>query len=208
MAKDLGGASRTDGPVGGPSRETPTSMGAFRALELVAIRGPDVLGVRHLLEGGECWLGSGEDLLARIPMGDYGGQPALFADVREGRCTLHVPARARGRIHGDDKLGRLVTGPDTIEVKEGDRAVVVLGPVSIRARVVSIEASASVPTRPLNVEVRKWLTVMGALYIAALAAAALLAPDCPDKPASRGIRSAIVEMTERLASVGASRLDR
>jgi hypothetical protein len=203
MAKNLGGASRTDGHRSGASRDTTASSGAYRALELVAMRGAEVLGVRHVLEGGKCWVGCGEDSIARIPMGDYGGQPALVAEVSAEQFVLHVPPRARGRTHADG-IGRLVTGPVSIEVKEGDRAVVVLGAVQIRARVVPVEARAAPPAR-VSTEVRKWLTVMGALYVAALATTAIVAPARAEKVASGGVRRAIATVTEKMASGGGER---
>jgi hypothetical protein len=200
MAKNLRSASWTDGQRGGASRGSEESEGACRALELVAMRGADVLGVRHVLEGGRCWVGPSEESIVRIPMGDYGGQAALVAEVVAGQCLLHVPPRARGRTHGKDGLGRLVMGPVSLEVKEGDHAVLVLGAVQIRARVVPVEARIAPATR-MTVEVRRWLTVMAALYVTALAATAMLAPERPERLANGGIRRALGEVTERLASV-------
>lgn len=136
------------------------------ALELVALRGKDVIGVRHLRPGGAAWVGNVADSLARVPARDLGGQPLVVGEVRGGAYTLHVPPRARARYHGADGIPRLVMGPHRIDLKEGERAVVVLGAVQIRAQVVPFEA----PPGGLSLRaVAAWAAV------AALASAALIA---------------------------------
>ncbi|TKC94131.1 hypothetical protein E8A74_48740 [Polyangium fumosum] len=182
--------------------------GAHKALELVALRGTEVLGVRHVLDGGVCWIGQAPESIARIPMTEYGGHPVAVAEVKEGQFVLHVPPHARGRTHGKDGLGRLVTGPVSFEVDEGDRAVIVLGPVQIRARLVAIEASGKERVRIPN-ETRRLLTVMGALYVTALALCAAIAPARPERLANGAVRRAIATVAESVVSVNAAReLDR
>jgi hypothetical protein len=145
-----------------------------------------------LLEGGKCWVGNVAESIAKIPMSDFGGEPALFAEVTAGRFVVHVPPRARGRMHGGrDGLGRLVAGPMEIEVKDGDRAVVVLGAVQIRARVVAVETSGA--TRPSrSKDTWRWIALMGALYVAALAICALLAPERAATLERGGLQRALV----------------
>ncbi|MRG95140.1 hypothetical protein [Polyangium spumosum] len=207
MAKEPFFASRTEGEKASAGRDVEAAEGAHKALELVALRGTEVLGVRHVLEGGACWIGQAPDTLARIPTAEYGGQAIAVAEVREGQFTLHVPPRARGRTHGKDGLGRLVMGPVSLEVEEGDRAVIVLGPVQIRARLVAIEATGKERVR-IPSETRRLLTVMGALYVTALALCAAIAPARPEPLPQGAIRRAIATVTETLASVNAThRLD-
>src|SRR5262245_34213513 len=71
--KVLEGSSWTqrDRPVEAMPPENGTRRGApqKRALELVAMRGRDVIGVRHLLEGTQASLGRGPDALAPISVG-------------------------------------------------------------------------------------------------------------------------------------------
>jgi len=200
MANDLRSASWTDGRRGAQIRDVEATEGSVLALELVAMRGADVLGVRHVLEGGKCWVGSSEESIARIPMGDYGGKPALVAEVVGGRCILHVPPRARGRIHGKDGLGRLVIGPVSLDVAEGDRVVIVLGAVQLRARIVSVETGAMMPEARMTREVRRWLTVVGALYVTALAATAMLTPEKAEMLTDGAVRKAVVARMERIAN--------
>ena len=61
-------------PVGSVPVKQPTAesggSGARRprgrlALELVAMRGKDVVGVRHLLDGGTAWVGNAAETMAR-----------------------------------------------------------------------------------------------------------------------------------------------
>ncbi|MDI1445648.1 hypothetical protein [Polyangium sp. 6x1] len=208
MAKEPFFASRTEGAKTSTGRDVEAAEGAHKALELVALRGTEVLGVRHVLEGGSCWIGQAPESIARIPMAEYGGQAAVVAEVKEGQFVVHVPPRARGRTHGKDGLGRLVTGPVSLEVEEGDRAVIVLGPVQIRARLVAIEASGKERVR-IPSETRRLLTVMGALYVTALALCAAIAPARPERLANGAIRRAIATVTESVASLNTTHeLDR
>ncbi len=200
MAKEPFFASRTEGSRTFRGRDVEAAEGAHKALELVALRGTEVLGVQHVLEGGSCWLGQMPESIARIPMTEYGGQPAVVAEVKEGQFVLHVPPRARGRTHGKDGLGRLVMGPISLEVDEGDRAVIVLGAVQIRARLVPVETSGKERMR-IPGETRRWLTVMAALYVTALALCAMIAPARPEQVTSGAIRRAIAAVTESVASV-------
>lgn len=200
MAKEPFFASRTEGEKASAGRDVEAAEGAHKALELVALRGTEVLGVRHVLDGGSCWIGQAPESIARIPMLEYGGHPALVAEVKEGQFMLHVPPRARGRTHGRDGLGRLVMGPVSLEVEEGDRAVIVLGPVQIRARLVAIEVTGKERVR-IPSETRRLLTVMGALYITALALCAAIAPARPERLPHGAIRRAIATITESVASV-------
>lgn len=208
MAKEPFFASRTEGEKTSGGRDVEAAEGAHKALELVALRGTEVLGVRHVLEGGSCWIGQAPESIARIPMSEYGGPSVVVAEVKEGQFMLHVPSRARGRTHGKDGLGRLVVGPVSLEVEEGDRAVIVLGAVQIRARLVAIEATGKERVR-IPSETRRLLTVMGALYVTALALCAAIAPARPELLSHGAVRRAIATITESVASVNAThRFDR
>lgn len=144
-----------------------------KALELVAMRGRDVIGVRHLLEGGRGWLGHASDSFARVPMGDF-GQAVLVGEVVGARFVVAVPPRARARLHNRDGLARLLVGPDRVSLAEGDRAVVVLGPVQVRARIVPI--STLEKHRSLSVAALRWVAILAAIYVIVLAVVAVLAP--------------------------------
>jgi hypothetical protein len=159
---------------------------ARQALELVALRGKDVLGVRHILDG-RAHVGSGPDAIARMAPSELGGGAPVIAEVAGGRFLLRVPPRARARLHGADGLGRLLTGPTELSLREGDRAVLVLGPVQIRAQIVPIEivnrGGGLTPRwaggRASGSEVpglARWICLVGALYAMALAICAALAP--------------------------------
>jgi hypothetical protein len=134
------------------------------ALELVAMRGKDVVGVRHLRDGATAWVGDVAETLARVPMREIGDRPFLLGEVRAGTYTVQVPPRARARVHGADGIPRLVVGPHRVELSEGERAVVVLGPVQVRAQVVPFEA----PAGRFNA-VAAWVAVLGVIYVAAIA---------------------------------------
>ena len=69
-----------------------------------------------------------------------------------------------------------MTGPVALEVEDGDSAVVVLGAVQIRARVVPVETSGRARARSAG-DTWRWIGLTGALYVAALAVCALLAPE-------------------------------
>jgi hypothetical protein len=196
MGKELGGASRTERKaeaVIAPPAEAQGEM--LNALELVAVRGTDVIGVRHLLEGGQAWVGQSPESIARVSMGEWGGHATVLAECVGGRFVLHVPPRARARMHGSDGLGRLAIGPVDIEVEEGDRTVVVMGQVQIRARIVPVEMSAPLSSRVPG-EAKRWIAVMGALYITALALCAMIAPSRPSMLDS-GLRRAVDSTLER-----------
>src|SRR5262249_56378770 len=68
-------------PVGSvPAKQPAPDAAAKRprgllALELVAMRGKDVVGVRHLHEGGSAWVGNAAETMARVPMREFGGHP-------------------------------------------------------------------------------------------------------------------------------------
>lgn len=196
MGKELGGASRTERKPETLVQPPPEAQGeTLNALELVAVRGTDVIGVRHLLEGGQAWVGQSPDSIARVSMGEWGGRATVVAEAVGGRFVLHVPPRARARMHGRDGLGRLAIGPMDIEVEEGDRTVVVMGQVQIRARIVPVEMSAPLSSRVPG-EAKRWIAVMGALYITALALCAMIAPSRPSTLDS-GLRRAVDTTLER-----------
>jgi len=164
-------------PAKQPAAES-GSCGARRphgrlALELVAMRGKDVVGVRHLLDGGTAWVGNATETIARMSMREYGGQPFMVGTVRSGAYLVDVPPRARARIHGADGIPRLVVGPHHVELREGERAVLVLGAVQIRAAVVPFELPA--PRFKIAAGALAWIAALGAVYAAALALTAVLA---------------------------------
>lgn len=148
-----------------------TSSTSRRALELVALRGKDVIGVRHLLEEGRMHIGDTPATIARLPVGELDRAAPLIAEVTGARYLLHVPRRTRARVHRTDGLGRLLTGPVDVELQEGDRAVLVFGPVQVRAQIVPIEIISRMGSSAL-----RWIGLVGALYLAALAVCAALAP--------------------------------
>jgi hypothetical protein len=147
------------------------------ALELVSMRGKDVLGVRHVQEGGTAWVGNVADTMARVSMREYGGQPLIIGEARAGTYAVQVPPRARARVHGADGVPRLVVGPHRIELREGERAVVVLGALQIRAQVVPFEVPA--PRLKVTAGAAAWLAVLGAVYAAAIALTAVMAQPPP-----------------------------
>ncbi len=136
------------------------------ALELVSMRGKDVLGVRHVQEGGTAWVGNVADTMARVSMREYGGQPLIIGEARAGTYAVQVPPRARARVHGADGIPRLMVGPHRVELREGERAVVVLGGVQIRVQVVPFEVPA--PRLKVTAGAAAWLAVLGAVYAAAI----------------------------------------
>jgi hypothetical protein len=137
------------------------------ALELVAMRGKDVVGVRHVHEGGSAWVGNVAETIARVSMREYGGHPLVVGDVRSGTYTVHVPPRARARVHRADGIPRLLVGPSHVELREGERAVVVVGTVQIRAQVVPFEVMAR--TFKLTAGTTAWALVLSAVCVAAAA---------------------------------------
>jgi hypothetical protein len=143
------------------------------ALELVAMRGKDVVGVRHLHEGGSAWIGNTAETIARVPMREYGGHARVVGEVRSGTYAVEVPPRARARLHGADGIPRLLVGPQRIELHEGERAVLVLGAVQVRAQVVPFEVPA--PRFRLTAAAAAWVAVVGVVYAVALALTASVA---------------------------------
>src|SRR5262249_30027726 len=151
-----------------------------RALELVAVRGKDVIGVRHVRDGGTAWIGNVADTLARIPareLRELGGEPMIVGEAKAGTFALHVPPRARARHHRADGIPRLMMGPQRIELREGERAVLVLGAVQIRAQVVPFEAAPGASS--LRATLGLWLAAIAVLYAATLALSAVFAPPPP-----------------------------
>lgn len=157
-----------------PARGTATQ----RALELVALRGRDVIGVRHVLDG-RAHVGSDPSAIARVPVGE------VIAEVEGERFALLVPAGARGRLHQADGLARLLTGPTQVLLHEGDRAVLVLGSIQIRAQIVPVEIMARSGALGPRWSPRpgadapgllRWVALVGALYAAALAICVVFAP--------------------------------
>jgi hypothetical protein len=139
------------------------------------MRGRDVIGVRHLLEGTRATLGRGPDAFARIAIGED-GQDVTIAEVQNKQFSLWVPPRARVRSHLASGLGQLGIGPQQIVLEEGDRSVLVLpGGIQIRAQIVPIETFS----RGLAGAARhpaRWLAVAASLYVAALVLCAGLSP--------------------------------
>lgn len=164
-----------------PTAGAPTRQ----ALELVAMRGKDVLGVRHLLDG-RAYVGSGSDAVARIPTADLGGGSPMIAEVVGDCHVLRVPAGARARLHEGNGLARLLAGPCEVVLDEKDRAVVVLGSVQVRAQIVAVEivprVSGFIPrwgsgrATSDSPGLARWIGLVGALYAAALAICVVLAP--------------------------------
>jgi hypothetical protein len=163
-------AKQTAAEAGGASARKPRGL---LALELVAMRGKDVVGVRHLHEGGSAWVGNAAETMARVPMREFGGQPLVVGEVRSGTYAVEVPPRARARVHRADGIPRLLVGPHRIELREGERAVLVLGAVQIRAQVVPFEVPA--PRFKVTTGAAVWVAVLGAVYAAAIALTAAVA---------------------------------
>jgi hypothetical protein len=149
------------------------------ALELVAMRGKDVVGVRHLRSGGTAWVGNVTDAIARVPARDLGGHPMVVGEVRGGTYALHVPPRARARLHGADGIPRLIIGPLRITLREGERAVLVLGAVQIRAQVVPFDTAPS--SLRTGATVGLWLAAIGLVYACALMVSSAFAPPPPQR---------------------------
>jgi hypothetical protein len=198
MRKQVGSVSRSPGRQSKVSCERPSRIASTRALEIVATRGRDVIGVRHLLEGGACWVGPAQSSIANVPMTDFGGSPSMVAEVVDGQCRVHVPPRARARAHGTDGLGRLLMGPVDLDISEGDRAVVVLGSVQIRARVINIEASGKVEPYHHR-DALKWVLAVATLYFVVLGICALVAPEKPRQLESGALQRAVSTTLERAA---------
>jgi hypothetical protein len=166
--------SDTGGIVAAKRAGAEIAEGGPLALELVAVRGKDVVGVRHLVDGGRAWVGPVADALARVPARDLGGHPYLVGEVRGGTYALSIPPRARARLHGADGIPRLMIGPHRIDLRRGERAVLVLGAVQIRAQLVPY-AGVGNPALRLAGAVVAWVGVIGLVYAAGMALATLLA---------------------------------
>ncbi len=198
MRKQVGGASQSPVRQSKVSCEKPARVASTRALEIVATRGRDVIGVRHLLDGGSCWVGPAQTSIVNIPMTEFGGAASIVAEVVDGRCKLHVPPRARARTHGNDGIGRLLVGPVDLDITEGERVVVVLGAVQIRARVINIEIAGKVePYRPRDAAI--WLLAVATIYFLVLGVFALVAPEKPRRLESGGLQRAVAATLERAA---------
>jgi hypothetical protein len=157
----------------------------------VAVRGKDVISVRHLFDAGKAHVGDAPLSLARMPSGELDRAAPVIAEVDGTRYVLHVPRRTRARLHGADGLAHLLMGPTDIELQDGDRAVLVLGPVQVRAQIVPIEIISRLGTSGLM-----WIGMVGALYLVVLALCAGLAPRERarlDEGALRRVVSAAIE---------------
>lgn len=166
-----------------------------KALELVAMRGKDVIGVRHLLEGGCAWIGNVAETLARVPMGDFGGQPLVVGEVSDGAFTVHVAPRARARFHGADGLARILVGPQRISLREGERAVVVLGAVQIRAQIATVDGGPGKVGMPGGTI--GWVAFVAAVYVAALSLCVVLSPPEAQKLPSGGVQRSVMPYLPR-----------
>lgn len=198
MRKQGGDASRSPARRGSSSCDKAPPAGSVRALEIVATRGRDVIGVRHLLDGGTCWVGAAQSSIANISMREFGGHPLLLAEVVGGTCVVHIPPCARARMHGADGLWRLFMGPVDVILADGERAVVVLGPVQIRARVMHIERAGSANVHRRR-DALKWLLAMAALYFLALGIFALVAPEKPRRLENGALQRAVSATLEQAA---------
>jgi hypothetical protein len=198
MGKGLFIASRTEDRRTASTQPSDGQGETQQALELVAVRGEDVIGVRHLLRGAKAWVGQAPDSIAPISMVDFGGQPCVVAEAAGRRFVLRVPPRARARSHGKDGLGRLAIGPIDLPVDDGDRMVIVLGDVQIRARLVPLELASAVPAKAPS-ETKRWMAAMGGIYVAALAVCALIAPSRPSTLDGH-MRRAVSTMMETTAT--------
>jgi hypothetical protein len=163
MAQTTGGAPAKEAGAEN-ARDVRRARGRL-ALELVATRGKDVVGVRHVLDGGRVWVGNVADAIARVPSREIGGHPHVVAEVKGDVFAVHLPPRARARLHGADGVPRLLVGPHRIELHDGDRAVLVFGGVQIRAQLVPF---ASPPSGVRAGEIGVWVAVVALIYAAAL----------------------------------------
>ena len=196
MRKQVGDAAGSPTRRGSVSCSKSAPATSVRALEIVATRGRDVLGVRHLLEGGTCWVGPAQSTIANVSMREFGGQAALLAEIVDGRCVVHVPPLARARTQDADGLWRLLMGPLDTVISEGERAVVVLGPVQIRARVIHIErAGSTLP--PRQRDILKWLLCMAALYFLLFGLFMLVVPEKPRRLENGALQRAVAATFDR-----------
>jgi hypothetical protein len=169
----------------------------------VALRGKDVVGVRHLHEGGTAWIGDGPESIARVSLGEHGGHPLIVGDVRAGTFAVHVPPRARARFHGRDGIPRLLVGPQRIVLDHGERAVLVMGGVQIRAQVVPFELPASRFRVTSGAAV--WMAALGVLYAVAVMITATLSRPSATPAQSGGMVRAHERFLHPPAATAASR---
>lgn len=154
-----------------------------KALELVATRGSEVIGIRQLLLGGKAWVGDLSEALARPPMHAFGGQPLIVGAVTHDEYAIYIPPGGRARMHGADGVPRLITGPYKLSLAPGEHAVLILGTIQIRAQIVDVEVSAPAlvpavategtrsPTRLVG-----WAALTAAAYATAMAVCATFNP--------------------------------
>jgi hypothetical protein len=154
-----------------------------RALELVVVRGAEVLGVRHLLAGASAWLGSAESI-APVSMEDFGGRPMPIGDATSSGFYVQIPPNARARLHDAGGVPRILAGAQRIEVQSGDKVVIVLGPVSVRARVVAVDGVGRAPN--LADRALRWIAVLSVLYLVALGLMAWLGSAAEQPAPTRG----------------------
>lgn len=189
-------------------RARPPPISRRLALELVALRGKDVIGVRHLLDG-RAYLGSASGVAGRVLVGEAevatrgvaavtGGELPEIAEASAEGFVVRVPPRIRARLHEVDGLGRLLFGPVKVVLREGDRAVLVLGAIQVRAQIVPIEIVSRTAAlgRTLGLlsgraGMARWVALVGALYVAALAICAALAPRDPARLEADAVRRVV-----------------
>jgi hypothetical protein len=150
------------------------------ALELVALRGRDVVGVRHVQGGERAWIGDVAGSFVRAGVREIGAAPFVVGEVTGDRFVLHVPVRARARASGADGLGRLFFGPTRVPVAEGDRVVLLLGRVEIRARLVPVAALGG-RARAIAASVARLVLAVLAVYAAVVVGAAPASPPSAER---------------------------
>jgi len=163
-----------------------------KALELVATRGREVVGVRKLVQGGKAWVGDLYEALARPPMRAFGGQPLIIGAVTRDEYALYIPPGGRARMHGNDGVPRLITGPYKLALAPGERAVLVLGPIQIRAQVIDVEVAAPLLSPAIAgsgtrspVRLVGWAALTAAAYATAMAVCSAFSP-APAKALEHG----------------------
>jgi len=169
-----------------------------KALELIASRGREVIGVRHLVQGGTARIGDVREALARVPMNEVGGRALVVGEVTQSEYLLHVPPRARARWHSRGAIPRLLVGPETIALAPGDRAVLVLGQLQVRARIVDIEALSTGPRWGSGIA--GWIVFVAAVYLAALTVCAVVAPPQVPRLPRGALHHVQAELLQRLPS--------
>ena len=143
-----------------------TQAAAPLTLELVALRGGEVVGVRHLGSGAKAWLGADRGALLSSPVEPGRPEVSLLGEVSGEGHFLYLPPTSRARAQQADGLGRLFRGPARVRLVEGDRIVVLVGArLQVRARLVPLELlggrpSSLRPTLPTLV----WVGAVAAIY--------------------------------------------